>query len=269
MVYANPVSTDLVSGRHYDRRAESYYLSRDKLEGDFAPARFEREIRLFRRHCQAGRVLDVGCSTGGFLCQLKRRFPGAYTVAGCDVTEAALNYAEQHGIEVFRGPFLELPLGEREFDAVTFWAVLEHVAHPKAFLAKAASLLRPGGVCWVLVPNRRSLAIRLLGARYRYVTPEHLNYFDPSTLRRLVETDPRIEWVSLASTHFNPVVIWEDARRRRDAVPAAERARLLRRTTSWKQSPLLFPARLLYRAAEACLSLWNLADNLAAALRRR
>lgn len=43
------------------------------------------------------------------------------------------------------------------------------MSEPKLFLQKAASILKPGGLCFILVPNMNSLAIRLLGAKYRYI----------------------------------------------------------------------------------------------------
>src|SRR5262249_33025548 len=94
MVYAYPVDPELASGRAYARRAVPFYLSAEKLESDYAPARFARELRLFRAYCPGGGVLDVGCSTGGFLYQLQHRFPGDYKVLGHDVPSAALDYAE-------------------------------------------------------------------------------------------------------------------------------------------------------------------------------
>ena len=45
------------------------------------------------------------------------------------------------------------PFAEKQFDAVTFWAVLEHLLEPKQFLEKAWSILKPDGLCFVLVPN--------------------------------------------------------------------------------------------------------------------
>ena len=86
------------------------------------------------------------------------------------------------GLPSSRGDFLEQEFGGRKFDAVTFWAVLEHLAAPQEFLAKAASVLKPSGLCFVLVPNMKSLAARMLGARYRYIYPQHLNYFTRATL---------------------------------------------------------------------------------------
>jgi 2-polyprenyl-3-methyl-5-hydroxy-6-metoxy-1,4-benzoquinol methylase len=243
MIFADPVDLALATGAHYGQLAGAYHLSPEKLESDFSPVRFERELRLFRRFCPRGRVLDVGCSTGAFLFQLKTRWPEAYTVLGTDVAEAALNHAAARGVPVLRPPFLDHDFGDARFDGITFWAVLEHLVQPKPFLHKAAALLETGGTCFILVPNLRSLAVRLLGARYRYLMPEHLNCFTPTTLQALAATAPALEMLLLKSTHFNPVVIGQDAWRRGEAVPPADRARLLKRTTGWKQSAWLAPLR--------------------------
>jgi 2-polyprenyl-3-methyl-5-hydroxy-6-metoxy-1,4-benzoquinol methylase len=266
MIYANPVPADLASGRYYDQAGVDYYLSPAKVESDYAPVRFERELRWFRKHCSAGAVLDVGCSSGAFLFQLKTRFPGTYEILGTDASGPPLDYAESRGIPAVRGDFLKQEFGQKKFAAITFWAVLEHLLEPKLFLEKAATLLEAGGVCFVLVPNMKSLAARFLGARYRYIYPQHLNYFTRRTLRKLVEN--RFSVIEMGATHFNPIIIWQDWRRGGAAVPNAERAQLLKRTTAYKQSRWLGPARGLYRLAEGTLAGLNLADNLVAVLRK-
>ena len=91
-----------------------------KLESDYANVRFDRELRLFRRHSPAGSVLDVGCSSGAFLYQLNRRFPGNYQILGTDVSGPALNYAESAGVPVIRGDFLSENLISRSFDVGHF-----------------------------------------------------------------------------------------------------------------------------------------------------
>lgn len=267
MVYADPVPPELVSGAYYDGLGDSYYLLPGKLESDYSPVRFERELRWFRRHCPGGRVLDVGCSSGAFLFQLQARSPGAYDILGTDVSGPALDHAESRGIPVRRGDFLAMDFGDTRFDAVTFWAVLEHVAEPRLFLERAASILKPDGRCFVLVPNFRSLATRLLGARYRYLYEQHLNYFTRVTLLRLVQ--PSFRLVAARSTHFNLIVIWQDWRRGGRPVSNPQRAELLRRTTALKQSRLLTPVRWLYGLAESALGAFWLADNLLFVLRPR
>jgi 2-polyprenyl-3-methyl-5-hydroxy-6-metoxy-1,4-benzoquinol methylase len=268
MLFASPVEAPFIHGTIYDQLAGPYYLTPAKLESDYAPVRFTRELRLLRRFCPEGAVLDVGCSTGAFLHHLTTRQPGRYSGVGIDIAGQALDYAASRGVTVARTPFLEHDFGGQQFDAVTFWAVLEHLAEPHPFLAKAGTLLKPGGLCFVLVPNVRSLATRLLGLRYRYIMAEHLNYFTADTLKRLAARDHGWSVVALRSTHFNPVVIWQDWRRVRERVPDAERARLLKKTTAWKQSPFLAPVRLVYWAVERCLGRMRLADNLVMVLRR-
>jgi len=267
MVYVSPAPAAMASGRYYEQAGREYYLSPAKLESDYAAERFERELDLFRKHCRRGEVLDVGCSSGAFLFHLKGRFPGEYEVVGTDVSGAPLDYAESRGVPVVRGDFLAQDFGGRHFDAVTFWAVLEHLAEPGLFVERAWRALKPAGVCLVLVPNLGSLAMRLLGARYRYVYPQHLNYFTQASLRRLVAE--RFVVVETRFTHFNPVVIWQDWRGQGAEVSNLERAALLKRTTAWKRNPWLGPIKGLYRLAERALGRWGLADNLAMALRKK
>ena len=99
--------------------------------------------------------------------------------------------------------------------------------------------------------------------------PDHLNYFTAATLRAFVAAaGPAFEILRLQSTHFNPLVIWQDFRRAPVRVPDAERARLLRRTTNWKQASWLRPLRAPYAGLEKSLGALRLADNLVAVLRR-
>lgn len=258
MIYANPVPADMASGLFYDR-AGSEYLSQQKLEGDYADVRFQRERRLFRKVCSSGSVLDVGCSSGAFLYSLKKHYPRDYQICGTDVSGPPLDYAEKMGIPVIRDNFLTHHF-DQSYDAVTFWAVMEHLFEPQLFLAKAKSILKPGGLCLVLVPNMESLAIRLLGAKYRYIYKEHLNYFTPKTLKEFVKKEFMIQ--VLKSTHFNPLVICRDFLNKNQEVSRMERSQLLQRTNAYKNSPWLLPLKLGYRLTEAVLGKMTMADNL-------
>jgi 2-polyprenyl-3-methyl-5-hydroxy-6-metoxy-1,4-benzoquinol methylase len=267
LVYADPLPTESAP-EHYDQLGRPYYLSADKLAGDFASVRFERELRLFRRHCAHGQVLDVGCSTGAFLFQLQQRFPGTYQPAGIEVSLAALDHARDHGLEVIGDSLLTHDFSQRRFDAITFWAVLEHLPEPAAFVRRAAEILQPGGRVFALVPNLRSLAVRVLGARYRYILNQHVNYFTADTLASLL-TRQGLEVVEAGGSHFNPMVLWQDWRRGTDApVADADRAALLKRTTRLKQASWLRPAKWVLQIAEHGLATAGLADNVWAVARK-
>lgn len=266
MVYIREVLDSYVSGQFYEDRTESFYLSEDKLKSDYDPVRFEREWALFRQWVPNGKVLDVGCSTGGFLKGLYD--VGGYEVTGCDVSQGALSQAEKIGINVIREPFLELTETDATYDAITFWAVLEHVADPSSFLKKAGSMISSGGICIILVPNLHSLAIRSIGSCYRYIMPEHLNYFSESALGRMVSRVGGWKIGHVTSMHFNPVVLVQDAMKPREEVPDAERAQLLKRTNRWKRSGLMRPLKSVYGGVESILSGMLAADNLVMVLRR-
>ena len=103
MIYVSPAPAELATGQYYDQAGADYYLSAAKLQSDYAPVRFERELRVFRRHCQGGAVLDVGCSTGAFLHQLNQRFPGCYSPLGTDASGPALAHAASRGMPIIQG----------------------------------------------------------------------------------------------------------------------------------------------------------------------
>lgn len=265
MIYADPVRAEM-AGEFYNELAEPFYLSPEKLEGDYAGVRFERELRLFQKFCLQGTVLDVGCSTGAFLFQLKSR--GNYRGVGTDISKPAAEYARGRGLEILDGSFLEHDFGETRFDAITFWAVMEHLLEPKKFLRKVASLLKAGSHCFILVPNMKSLAVRLLGAKYRYIFPQHVNYFTAATLEKFALME-NFEIATRGSMHFNPIVIWQDLRGKGGFVPDDERAALLKRTTAYKQNPAIKPVKFFYRFMEKILGSLNLADNLFVVLRKK
>jgi 2-polyprenyl-3-methyl-5-hydroxy-6-metoxy-1,4-benzoquinol methylase len=202
----------------------------------------------------------VGCSSGAFLYHLNKCHPNDYEICGTDVSGPPLDCAEKMGVPVIRGDFLAHSFA-KSYDAVTFWAVMEHLFEPQLFLKKAASVLKPGGLCFILVPNMRSLAVRLLGAKYRYIYPEHLNYFTRETLEKFMRREFSLQ--GFKSTHFNPLVIIKDFRGSGRDIPRAERAQLLKRTNAYKKSPWMLPARMGYGAMETILGSLFMADNLA------
>jgi hypothetical protein len=79
---------------------------------------------------------------------------------------------------------VEFPAGA--FEVITLWDVLEHVASPLEALQQVRAWLVPrGGLC-LSVPNGESLFARLMGKRWVLLLREHLWYFAPDTMRRLL-----------------------------------------------------------------------------------
>ena len=102
--------------------------------------RYAREADYLRGITASGRILlDIGCANGDFPRYMKRL---GWRVEGVEIGSNANPIAD---FPVYRTAFSELPLGGPHYDAITAWAVLEHVHDPMAYFIKAGELLKPGG----------------------------------------------------------------------------------------------------------------------------
>jgi len=86
------------------------------------------------------------------------------------------------GMPIRYGDFLAMDFGDQRFDAITLWAVLEHVYYPGKFVEKASMLLKPGGKLVVLVTNLNSIQSRFYQADDY---PRHLTLFTRESIARL------------------------------------------------------------------------------------
>jgi len=140
-----------------------------------------------------GRVLDIGCASGGLLALLR---PHAGHLAGLDPSASAAHAAAQIADHVVQGALEDpgLPFEAGSFDLVVLADVLEHVADPAAGLARAMRWCRPaGGAILVSVPNVAHWQARLTLLRGRWpqcdsgtFDASHLRWFTRDTLAALL-----------------------------------------------------------------------------------
>jgi len=150
------------------------------------------------------RVFDIGCGTGCFLAEAGR---AGWEADGCEVSAHAAERARARGLAVTCTPIEQLDLPPNRYDCITLWDVVEHLRDPRAALAKAAAALRPGGVLALSTGDITSLSARLSGPRWHlFNLPEHLYFFSPGSLRRLLarvgcrvrRMTREVSWVPLA-----------------------------------------------------------------------
>ncbi len=124
------------------------------------------------------RLLDVGCATGDFPRFMMAR---GWDVEGVEIAEVA------QGIRDFRvhtEEFQNIAVHGPAYDAVTAWAVLEHVHDPMAYFRKAAEVLKRDGLFVFLVPNFVSSASRHL---FCEDVPRHIYFYTRETVRQYLE----------------------------------------------------------------------------------
>ncbi|OGS37402.1 MAG: hypothetical protein A2506_08440 [Elusimicrobia bacterium RIFOXYD12_FULL_66_9] len=138
---------------YYEHKSDLYAVSVSETT-DPMSFEYDEALALLRRELGSGaRLLDVGCGSGGFL---HRARAAGFSVSGLDFNSARANALKSRGFEVFHGGLPEFARGAQpaSFDAITIFQVVEHLDDPLAWLGSAKSLLKPGGLLVVGVPNR-------------------------------------------------------------------------------------------------------------------
>lgn len=162
---------------------------------DNAETRWRAPRRIIERYKQAGSILDIGCSTGGFLKTMKGWDLHGIELDPRTAERARLNVRG----EIFAGNALSAPFASESFDVVTCFDVLEHVYEPRQLLSRVATWLKPDGIFYVFLPNVASWESRLFQSYwYGLELPRHLFHFSPPALRYLMRS-AGMEEVSLAT----------------------------------------------------------------------
>lgn len=139
-------------------------------------------VARLRRHCRAGRLLDVGSATGAFLAAAAEFFEAE----GVEPDPGTSERARAAGLRVQTGTLDSVARPASGFDVVTMYHVIEHLDSPRAALATVRALLAPGGLVVIETPTVDNPWFRLAPARWRQLIPDHYFFFSRSTLERLL-----------------------------------------------------------------------------------
>ena len=125
-------------------------------------------------------VLDFGAGTGDFLKVCKNN---NWEVLGIEPSLEARENAAKKGIYLKENL---LDVGNKKFDVITLWHVLEHVENLKNTIKFLKGLLLPGGRIVVAVPNYKSYDAEFYKEYWAaYDVPRHLWHFSQKAIRKL------------------------------------------------------------------------------------
>ena len=142
-----------------------------------------RYLALLQRHVRAGKLIDIGSSTNPF--------PNIAANAGFSVT--VMDYVKTRDLDsgvtfvegnLYNSNFLFNHGGT--YDAVTAWAVLEHVSNPRLACTLLSGICKPGGVILLSTPEIGTFLTRnSIGRSGWFHPPIHLHLVSPLAIQAI------------------------------------------------------------------------------------
>ena len=156
LVFRHPRRSPAAVERDYarDRYGEARLRALAAAQARAYDGKMARLGRWFARRRQV-RVVEVGSFVGGFLGAARA---AGWDAIGVDPGEEVVSFCRARDLTVHQGTIEELVVPPATVDAVAVWNTFDQLADPESTLARAARLLRPGGILALRVPNGRFFA---------------------------------------------------------------------------------------------------------------
>lgn len=195
-VYGSPrptperLATYYKEATYYTYWNKYIYPSSEEARRDrIVKARVERILNFVKQHgIPRRRMIEVGAGTGQF-CELMKQSGSFDEILAIEPTPSSADSCEKRGLEVLRQPIETVPAGKGNANLIVSFEVLEHLFSPKNYLEHCIRLLAPGGMLVVTCPSAKGFDVSLLRTVADTVTPEHLNLFNPKSLKLLFESN--------------------------------------------------------------------------------
>jgi SAM-dependent methyltransferase len=140
----------------------------------------DQELRHLHA-CPGGRLLDVGCGSGGWLATMRDL---GWRVRGVDFDATAVAVAAGRGLRVDHGTLESQDYPGESFDGITLNHVIEHLPDPCGTLAECRRILKQDGQLTLFTPNSASLGHLFFKQNWRGLEPpRHLYLFCPNAMR--------------------------------------------------------------------------------------
>lgn len=180
--------------KYYQEAKGSYEHEYTHGELEFFNAKLDQRAAILEHYlapCEGKpKLLDVGCGEGFALAYFRQR---EWSVKGIDFSSEGIKSKNPSCMDVLEtGDIFSLLQAEiqsgKSYDVVWLQNVLEHVIDPLDLLKSLRSLVVPGGLAVVTVPNdcsimqRGALDYGHIESAFWVALPDHLTYFDHDSL---------------------------------------------------------------------------------------
>jgi SAM-dependent methyltransferase len=148
---------------------ESLYIQLERFSWYYMPDKWEfrKALELLGENKKVKRILEVGVGKGFFL---EKASATGIDIEGVELNSEAAAVARSKGFKVHGVDLSQLATTNlRSWDGICAFQVIEHLSNPREFLEHALTLLRPGGILILSVPN---------SAVTVYFDPERTNLLD-------------------------------------------------------------------------------------------
>ncbi|MDD7985745.1 class I SAM-dependent methyltransferase [Lentisphaera marina] len=136
-------------------------------------------------------LLDIGCGTGGFLMSFSKQSPKTQLFALEQSNDAIESLKRRMPSLIFKGAHSnDLKGDDQLYDVITLLQCLEHVENPQSLCDDIYNSLKPNGMLFVTVPNRKSYKVFLEGLEKEdmcYGDETHLQFFTKKHIRQVLQ----------------------------------------------------------------------------------
>lgn len=190
------ISNIEINKDYFDKYYESDYYSSDKDNGFliklwsliyrfFFNKKEKIILDYFKNIENKLSILDIGCGNGNFLSALDSK---KFEKNGVEINPQGIKICEEYGINVYKKSIELIDFGEKKFDVITLWHVVEHLENPLEIFKKLKTIIKDNGVLLFQVPNNEGLGFKL-GEKYWFHldSPRHLVIPNKKAVEKICE----------------------------------------------------------------------------------
>lgn len=193
-IYMNPRPSEAVMADYYANSENYAYWAQHIFPASEAARREKIHRPWLTRilsYCKEfdvrrGTLLEIGPGFGTF-ASVARESGAFNNVVVVEPTSELAAACRQRGLSVIEKRVEELDSEVPQGDIIVAFEVIEHLFSPRQFLTGIRPLLASRGLLVLSCPNGEGFDIAMLGAKALAVDVEHVNLFNPASLKGLLE----------------------------------------------------------------------------------